>query len=61
MHFCKIGLFKGILNNNDHQKRGWRRYMYRDVSVNLSTLKIETNPGKPLEFFVESYVGTLRI
>ena len=35
--------------------------MYRDISVNLSTLKIETNPGKPLEFFVESYVGTLRI
>jgi len=35
--------------------------MYRDVSVNLSTLKIETNPGKPLEFYVESCVGTLRI
>jgi hypothetical protein len=75
MHVCKTRLFKGILNNNDHQKHvdggdtamSVLNYLFdRQIKSRkppsfllISPMKTEKIPGKTLAFYVENCVGTL--
>jgi hypothetical protein len=75
MHVCKTRLFKGILNNNNHQKHVDREdtamsvlnYLFhRQIKSKkmpsfllISPMKTEKIPGKTLAFYVENCVGTL--
>jgi hypothetical protein len=56
MRVCKISLFKGILNNSDHQTLSKVKKTAKFFLK--SPLKIKKNPGKTLEFYVESCMGT---